>query len=141
MGMNCEGRRDEGVAERESGEGGEGALQEAHRLELLEDDVGICTSGSSAVHLGREDEGESEGDALRTFLVLLGRHPHLLERAQAGEDRAADPGRVFALGRRADPDLGIAQRELLDLVQEAVAETCARRGGCRGTSAGRPLTE
>lgn len=52
-----------------------------------------------------------------TLLVLLCGDPHLLERAEASEDTATDPGRVLALGRGADPDLGLAQRELLDLVQ------------------------
>ena len=42
----------------------------------------------------------------RGFLVVLGlRDPHLLEGGKRGQDRAADPGRVPALGRGDDPGL------------------------------------
>ena len=39
------------------------------------------------------------------FVVLLFADPHLLEGGQRGQDRAADPDRVLALGRCDDLDL------------------------------------
>jgi hypothetical protein len=42
-------------------------------------------------------------DAGSGLVVLLLRDPHLLERRQRREDRAADPHRVLALRWRVDP--------------------------------------
>ena len=52
-------------------------------------------------------------DAL--FVVLLFRHPHLLEGVQRGENGAADPGRVEPLLRRTNPNLDVLGRQFLNL--------------------------
>ena len=44
-------------------------------------------------------------DGRAALVVLLLRDPHLLERGERGEDRAADPNGVLALRRRDDLDL------------------------------------
>lgn len=48
--------------------------------------------------------------------------PHLSERAQARQDASADPGAVFALGRREDLDSHVFDGQTLDFVQQSVAE-------------------
>lgn len=76
------------------------------------------------------------------FLVLFRRHPHLrasssvtlttenadvanlLERVETCQNGTTNPRRVLAFWRGVDFDLHVFQRELLDLVQEAVTKTC-----------------
>jgi hypothetical protein len=64
-------------------------------------------------------------------LILPFRDPHLLEGVQRGEDRAADPGGVEALLRRADPDLDVLGREFLHLGEQAIAEAFEEGGAAR----------
>jgi len=58
----------------------------------------------------------------RLVILLLG-DPHLLKRGQRGQDGAADPDRVFALGRRNDLDLHGARRQRRNLLLHAIRNT------------------
>jgi hypothetical protein len=76
-------------------------------------------------------EAFSVDDGGSGFVVFLLRYPHLLEGAEAGEDRASDPYGVFALGRRDYLDLhgrgGEGRYFLLHAVSDARVHGCAAR--------------
>ena len=56
---------------------------------------------------------------------------HLPECTQAGQNAASDPGAVFPLGRGPDLDAHVLDRQLLDFVQEPVAEALGERRAAR----------
>merc|ERR1719197_734110 len=56
------------------------------------------------------------------LVVLLLLDPHLLEGAERGQDRAANPHRVLALGRRDDLDGHRVGRQLLHLLLHALGD-------------------
>ena len=66
-------------------------------------------------------------DDVGVLLVLLGRHPHLLERGEVRQNGPTDPGRVFSLRWRKDLDLGVLGlpwQQLLDLREQPLTITC-----------------
>ena len=69
---------------------------------------------------------------LRTrFVVLLLGDPHLLKGGERSQDGAADPDRVFALGRRDDLDLHGSGSKRLDFLLHAGVDTIKHGGTTR----------
>merc|ERR1712070_960458 len=71
----------------------------------------------------------------RLVVLLLG-DPHLLEGGERREDRAADPDRVLALGRRNDLDLHRGRGERGDLLGHAVGDARVHGGAAREDDVG-----
>ena len=65
------------------------------------------------------------------LVVFLLADPHLLEGGQGGEDRAADPYRVFALGWCDDLDLHRGWSKSCDLLLHAVGDAWEHRAATR----------
>lgn len=74
-------------------------------------------SGSAGMDVSRRVEFGKHRNLVRTFLILLSRNPHLLERAEPCENTAAYPCRVLAFRGRRNADLRLAKSQLLDFVQ------------------------
>jgi len=70
-------------------------------------------------------------DGRARLIVLLLADPHLLERRERRQDRAADPHRVLALRRRDDLDLHRRRRERRQLLLHAVGDA-REHGGAAG---------
>lgn len=70
-------------------------------------------------------------DERSQLVVLLPGDPHLLERAETSEDRAADPNRVLPLGRRDNFDLHGGWRERRYLLLHTIGDTWIHRGTTR----------
>ena len=70
-------------------------------------------------------------DGRARLVVLLLADPHLLERGQRREDRAADPDRVLALGRSDDLDLHRGRSQRRDLLLHAVGDAREHGGAAR----------
>jgi len=70
-------------------------------------------------------------DERSQLVVLLSGDPHLLERAKASEDRAADPDRVLPFGRRDHFDLHGGRRERRYLLLHPIGDTWIHRGAAR----------
>jgi len=62
-------------------------------------------------------------DAGTTLAIFLSRDPHLSEGRQRRQNRASDPSRVLAFGRRRDPDLGVLGRHEHQLLEQSLAES------------------
>ena len=75
-------------------------------------------------------------DRRARLVVLLLRDPHLLEGGERREDRAANPDRVLALGRRDDLDLHRRGREGGDLLGHAVGDAGVHGGAAREDDVG-----
>jgi hypothetical protein len=59
---------------------------------------------------------------IRVFLILVTRDHHLLECAQASQNRPPDPGRIFSLRWREYPQFDVLESELLDLTQQPITK-------------------
>jgi len=70
-------------------------------------------------------------DGRAGLVVLLLGDPHGLERAQRGQNGAADPDRVLALGRRNDLDLHGARCQSRNLLLHAISDARVHGGTAR----------
>lgn len=79
----------------------------------------------------RQLEALPVNDRRSRLVVLLFRDPHLLEGAQAGQDRAADPDRVLPFRRRDYLDLHRGRRQCRYFLLHPVRDTRIHRGAAR----------
>merc|ERR1711870_37633 len=80
-------------------------------------------------HMTSEALAVDDGGARLVVLAL--RDPHLLEGAQRGQDRTADPHRVFALWWRHNLDLHRGGRKRCEFLRHALTDAREHRGAAR----------
>ncbi len=91
--------------------------------------LGRSTAGLHA-DAGRRAGSEPSAGAAGPGRALALGDPHLLEGGERGQDGAADPDAVLALGRRDHLDLHGRRRALRDLLVHAVRDAREHRGAC-----------
>ena len=91
--------------------------------------LGRSTAGLHA-DAGRRAGSEPSAGAAGPGRALALGDPHLLEGGERGQDGAADPDAVLALGRRDHLDLHGRRRALCDLLVHAVRDAREHRGAC-----------